>query len=167
MTPFVAIDPGRKALGWAYFDGRHDLTAAGIVRGRAGDSTVEIAQRAAAAILEKAVAPMHVVYERMQVYNVQQQRGAQSDLVELAEIGGGVAALLASSSTPVLPREWKGTVPKDVLAERVRKDLSAQDLAVASAAENEYPSSLRHNLWDAIGIGRWWRSSLDHYARSR
>ena len=167
MSAFVAIDPGRKALGWAYFNDRHELVAAGIVRGRAGESTVEISQRAAATILAKASAPLHVVYERMQVYNVQQQRGAQADLVELAEIGGGVAALLASSSTPVLPREWKGTVPKDVLAARVRKDLSAQDLAVAVAAEEQYPSSLRHNLWDAIGIGRWWRLSLDHYAGSR
>lgn len=126
----IAIDPGRRALGWAWFEAR-ELFGLGLVRGKSGEGAVDLAQRAAAAIRAETGGRLsHVVYERMQVYTVQRQKGDQNDLIELAEIGGGVAALLSSTSAPVLPREWKGQVPKDVLLGRVRKRLSERETAL-------------------------------------
>lgn len=151
----IAIDPGRRALGWAWFE-HCELRGLGLVRGKAGEGAVELAQRAAGLIrAETGLEAHHVVYERMQVYAGQRQKGDQNDLIELAEIGGGMAALLASTSTPLRPREWKGQVPKDVLEGRVRKRLSEQELALTEARLEAYPASLRHNGWDAVGIGLW------------
>ena len=152
----LAIDPGRRALGWAWFEER-ELFGLGLVRGKAGEGAVDLAQRTAATIYAEIglAAPTHVVYERMQVYSGQRQKGDQADLIELAEIGGGVAALLAATSTPVLPRTWKGQVPKDVLEARVRKRLSGRELDLAGKLLDAYPASLRHNAWDAVGIGLW------------
>jgi hypothetical protein len=53
----------------------------------------------------------------------------------------------------VLPKSWKGQLPKGVCAGRIISRLSSEELLVLKAAESKLPAGKRHNLIDAVGIG--------------
>jgi len=62
----------------------------------------------------------------------------------------------ATTHFGVKPREWKGQVPKDVHHARLVKTLTPDEMAMVERAA---PPSLRHNVLDAIGIGKYWFQS--------
>lgn len=49
---------------------------------------------------------------------------------------------------PVRPRDWKGQVKKEIMCDRIRARLDADELAVMSASEQA-----NDNIIDAVGIG--------------
>jgi hypothetical protein len=67
-------------------------------------------------------------------------------------VGVFSALFTATTYTGVKPREWKGQVPKDVHHARLVKTLTPEELAMVEASA---PPSLRHNVLDAVGIGRY------------
>jgi len=76
--------------------------------------------------------------------------GDPADLIELAGVVGAVGyAIRSMKSSSYLPRSWKGQVPKDVMCARIEGRLSPEE----KAAIRPCPTSLRHNVLDAIGVG--------------
>jgi len=125
----LAIDPG-ASTGWAVFGGQ--LLGCGL-----GDPHVGRAQR--------------VVIELPQVYP--NHPVPPNDLVTLAFLAGryaGGAAAGAEVST-VFPHQWKGNLPKDLCAIRVRAALTPAERTIVDAID--VPDKQKHNVLDAIGIG--------------
>jgi len=78
-------------------------------------------------------------------------RGADpNDLIQVAVVAGAVRAHF-STSTAVTPRQWNGGVPKKITAKRIRALLTPKQIAMVEAV----PYGVRHNVWDAIGIGMY------------
>jgi hypothetical protein len=124
----LAVDPG-ASTGWAAFSGDR-LAAWGL-----GDPPVESAGRIAIELPQ--------VYPRQQV--------PPNDLIALAFLAGRYAGRARGAVSTVLPHQWKGNMPKDVCAARVRARLSPEERAVVDACD--VPDKQRHNVLDAIGIG--------------
>ncbi len=97
-----------------------------------------------------------LVIEIPQVYVSSKSRGDPNDLIKVAvqagEIIGSVRALRVLR---VSPREWKGTVPKDVHHARLLSQASVADFAVIEASLAKIPKAKRHNALDAYGLGKW------------
>lgn len=127
----LAIDPGTNT-GWAVFGGRAGwLLACGI-----GEPPID--STAARVVIElPQVYPSHPV--------------PPNDLVTLAFLAGRYAGRPAGEVFTVFPHEWKGNLPKEVCAARVRARLSEDERAVIDACD--VPKGQKHNVLDAIGIG--------------
>ena len=96
----------------------------------------------------------HFLSEIPQVYRAGASKGDPDDLIQLAGVVGVFSALVSATTYwGVKPREWKGQVPKDVHHARLVKTLSEADLKMVEVAA---PPSLRHNVLDAVGLGRYW-----------
>jgi len=123
----LAIDPGEHT-GWAVFDGAC-LWGCG-----SGDPPVERAKRAVIELPQ--VYPSHPV--------------PPNDLITLAFLAGRYAGRGADVST-VFPHQWKGNLPKDVCAARVRAKLSAREREIIGRCG--VTEKQLHNVMDAIGVG--------------
>ena len=125
----LAIDPG-ACTGWATFGELKQLLACGI-----GDPPVELAG--------------HVIIELPQVYP--QQPVPPNDLITLAFLAGRYAGRASGEVFTVFPHQWKGNLPKEVCAARVRMKLSSEEKKIVD--DCDLPKSQMHNTMDAIGIG--------------
>ena len=129
----LAIDPG-ASTGWGVFD-KTQLLGCGL-----GDPHVERAAR--------------IVIELPQVYP--QQPVPPNDLITLAFLAGRYAGAAMGGSvgvavSTVFPHQWKGNLPKDLCAIRVRAALTPAERTIVDAID--VPEKQRHNVMDAIGIG--------------
>jgi hypothetical protein len=89
------------------------------------------------------------VVEQMKVYP-----GARfaADLLDVSFAAGRVTAEIPEV-VKVLPSAWKGQVPKKIHHARLAKSAKPEELAKIEAA---CIPSLRHNVMDAYGIGKWY-----------
>lgn len=155
----LAVDPGVRACGVALFEDEQ-LVAADWVR------TKEEALPKAADALATAVGrwaqragsgfPDYVVIERPKVYENREHEVDKDDLISLAIVAGAVWEGLAGFARDgefVLPREWKGQVPKDVHNARVMKHLEPEERAIVHRVKCT-PKQI-HNVIDAVGLGLW------------
>lgn len=142
MTPvstLLAIDPGTKKLGWAFF-------ASGMLV-RCGTSRVtgtclgDLAARHAANL----PSALEGICELMTVYAGASQKGDQNDLVRVATVGAQVVAIKTDMARFVEPRTWKGQVPKGIHHDRIREKLKDVEKMVAKNAAMD--------TMDAIGLG--------------
>ena len=95
-----------------------------------------------------------VVCELPQVYP--HSKVDPNDLVRLAVRVGELKALaehMGATVTLVLPRQWKGSVPKTIHGRRIQGQLSPWERGIYSAVP--CAASKRHNVLDAIGLGIW------------
>jgi hypothetical protein len=69
------------------------------------------------------------------------------------------ARRLGMTLEEVLPRTWKGTMPKRAMLACIVKSLDVNERALVRALG--LPASLVHNVLDAIGIGLWSCNRLD------
>lgn len=79
-----------------------------------------------------------------------------NDLIDLAAAGMAVASKLSAPGANVrqiYPAEWKAQVPKKICQKRIDRVLSIEERARMVSCMIAVKPSLRHNLWDAIGIG--------------
>lgn len=92
---------------------------------------------------------IHTVVEKPQVYR--KSPGDRNDLIDLA-VAAGMLGGRFKNRKYVLPREWKGNVPKEIMNDRVLTKLTEDE-----KSKIEYPKrkSLSHNVLDAVGIGLW------------
>lgn len=98
------------------------------------------------------VQPQRVVLEWPQVRAAGKGRGDPNDLLFLAGVDAAIGAeLFPWDARCVVPREWKGTIPPDVLISRVQDRLSEEERARVILPAK----SLAHNVWDAVGIALW------------
>lgn len=168
IYPLMSIDPGKNALGWAYFGAGGFLTAAGVARTgtnhRPGGEDLGTVTRFLMRQLTEAwhglMPARMIVIERMVVYKGPQQKGDPNDLIELSFISGAAVLQPAIAEDALLlvvpPREWKGQVPKETMVEhRIKPALQTLEYQLATASLQGTPDALKHNGWDAIGIGLW------------
>jgi hypothetical protein len=154
MTHLVSLDPGLRGCGLAYWNEDGKLLATLYVRNPRKTTTGPEAWMGYTDAISMRPGPTHFISEVPQVYRVGASKGDPDDLIQLAGVVGVFACLFhATTYTGVKPREWKGQVPKDVHHARLVKTLTPEELAMVEAAA---PPSLRHNVLDAVGIGRYW-----------
>ena len=147
----VAIDPGKKILGVAVF-----------VHGELVECSLLVVANALSLLTAIKIRQADIyVIENQQIYGRLQQKGDPNDLLELAHISGMLRGFIVSVSraeqrdVQILrpkPREWKGTITKQVHHNRLEQQYPQ---AVAMMVEQKIPVSYRHNVWDAIGLGDW------------
>lgn len=162
----LAVDPGLRVCGIAYFN-NGTLSFCVLVRNPEREARGPMAWMALAQQLRAVVPPWcvpdTVVLEVPQVYVIGRGKGDPADLIELAGVDGAIAAQFPDAKhLGYRPRDWKGSVPKDVHQARVLKTLSEADKRLI---EESSPASLRHNVIDAVALGAWFlkknRSLLD------
>lgn len=154
----LALDPGLRGCGVAVFNDEV-LAWAGYtrnpVKGDGLDAVVCMARAVKDVVpVTRDVGGVTVVAERMQVYTAGKGKGDPNDLIPLAAIVGGIAAMFCGTtprtpSTWYKPREWKSTMPKgDAFTARVLERLSEFERSAIHEC-----GALSHNVYDAIGIG--------------
>lgn len=154
MTHLLAVDPSLRATGYAYF--RNGALA------RVGLKCTKLADRAEAAawigreFAVEFLRPVDVlVIEVPQVYQARFLKGDPNDLVSIALVAGNILQVPATVRRVISPHQWKGNVPKDVTKNRVLLNLSATERELIQ--DHPAPEGLKHNIYDAIGIGLWFQ----------
>lgn len=139
MSGFLTVDPGKKYLGWAWWE-CGELWACGLskAKGRyARDCVLEHLENLAHYL------PCRVVAEEMQWDGRSHGKGAQ--LLELQLISGRLG------TEWVTPREWKGTVSRETEQNRTAAKLTNRELQLLAPFKRD--STTGHNVWSAVGIG--------------
>lgn len=90
--------------------------------------------------------------EQMQVYPGGRYA---ADLLDVCFAAGRVTAEI-SEIVKVTPAQWKGQVPKKIHHARLQKSATPQEIRLIEGA---CIPSLRHNVWDAYGLGKWYLAS--------
>ena len=138
----LSVDPGTKDMGWALWQGDR-MVRCGIARGQ---DWIE-------AVLNMPPLTVGQLFiEDQQIY-----RNSRINAHSLLSVARVVGAVVFYYNTPltvlVLPRAWKGQLPKEVCGRRTISKLDPAEQAVLG--KTNYAKSIRHNLIDAIGIGLW------------
>jgi len=132
------IDPG-TCSGYAYFE-KAVLIACGIFTSDG--------------VRPSATGVEFVVIERPQVYP--QNPVPANDLVTLSILVGRLTEFYSSPVCKVehvLPRAWKGQLPKEVCWARAAAKLSMAETLIVEQAK--LPRSSVHNMRDAVALGIW------------
>lgn len=153
----VAVDPGIAGCGVAYAS-RGALLKALYVRNVPGIlSPAERCERMGRAVrdavqaLPRGAHSPRLVLEWPQVRTAGKGRGDPNDLLFLAGVDAAIVTYLPGEVRCVVPRDWKGTIPKRELIRRVQGRLSEEERARVILPAK----SLAHNVWDAVGIALW------------
>lgn len=140
MSIFYAVDPGKKKCAVAAFL-NGELVGAYLTH--ADDMSMKISQLGSVAM------EMPRAYPHSPV--------RVNDLIDLTAAGMAVAAKLTATGSAlqlIYPADWKGQVPKKICQRRIEKLLiHLGELARMKESLADVIPSLRHNLWDAVGIG--------------
>lgn len=161
----LAIDPGLRRCGAAIFEGGL-LVGAALVRGVA-DTTVRNGSVWCAMAREVALFALagghqftRIMIEFPRIHRAAARGTAMgadpNDLLQLAATIGAIEATVRHKVAcglveTCLPGEWKGTIPKAMVWERVLNHLSVEEQARVM-----WPAaSLREHVIEAIGIGLW------------
>jgi len=175
-APYLtAIDPGVNNLGvsiwdiekqvlkWAGLIEHHPIfkshpKVVGIVR-----SIVAYQNDMGEYIVDMMDSSREIVIEMPQVYtDTRSWKGDPGDILKLTLTVGALMERFStlktwrnnseSEITLVRPQKWKGQLPKEVTARRVKKKLDPQEKELVELPDSE---GLDHNVFDAIGIGLW------------
>lgn len=154
------MDPGKWCLAWvAWTD--DVLTHAGlsVVPLAPIASVNELASQHVRNIREK----LHERPDKVYVEQMQLSQGRDptrrkaikvgNDLLAISNIAASVTSMLGGTLVHVPIRDWKGTAWKTVTAARVVNTLAPEERAVIDTALRSVRATLRHNLFDAAGIG--------------
>jgi hypothetical protein len=150
----ITLDPGLRGCGVAWWRVDGSLAHVAYVRNpvRIGNGPAAWMGYDRAALWDNRTD--HFLSEIPQVYRAGASKGDPDDLIQLAGVVGVFSALVSAKVYwGVKPREWKGQVPKDVHHARLVKTLSEAERKMIDASA---PPSLRHNVLDAVGLGRYW-----------
>lgn len=156
----LTIDPGLRGCGVALFDDSGALVAADYVKnpvagkGYAAHSALGDAVDSWVALRCDQYHPTSLVIEHPRVYPGAPNKDL-NDLLDVVAVGAAVGAKLQHTLTrapeTVYPSEWKGTVKKAVMTERIRRALTPDELKVCRFTNKSDDS----DLLDAVGIGLW------------
>ena len=150
----VSVDPGVNATGLAVFE---DEELVGVRLLRAGSLRHMISVLVNEEWPVQFGYPETVIIEQPTVYR-RGGKGDSKDLISVAIVAGAAAAAYGCESLDqtikfVEPRTWKGSVPKKVHNERILDKLRILELQYFNMCIDDVPSSLAHNMIDAVGIG--------------
>jgi hypothetical protein len=148
----LAIDPG-GTTGWAYFvEGKLTLCGAWPLERMSSEWCVPLG------ILDV------VLVERPMIYPGAKAEAPDNDIVTLALRAGQLGGRYGSGGASleyVLPRTWKGNLPKPapgvqyVVEKRVLKVLDLSESRLLYSTMSARARKLDHNMVDAVGIGLW------------
>lgn len=153
----AGIDPGYAAnagtaIGvWeALPSGDVYLAAAGLIRTPSQDDTtykfLQLAQMVSAAIGDVD----HVTIEMPRTYGGRARRGDANDIMRLGTLVGMIAATCRSSRPGVgIEIIEPASIPKEITKNRLDGLTDDEKQLIVKAA----PASIRHNVYDAVGIG--------------
>lgn len=156
MGRVYAVDPGLGGTGWAeWMDGRRVPTRCGVIPGvQSREALADRCNKVAVnlkkiikqgGILDRAV---HVYIEMPQMMTsaagIAAQKGSVYKLTFL--VGYLACAVWPCQIFEVNPIEWKGQLPKEVVASRVR-----QYIGNAACVDLD----IKTHAWDAVGLGLW------------
>lgn len=94
----------------------------------------------------------HMIIECPQIYMGHKMKGNPNDLIKLAFEAGRIASL-ANTYEIIKPRDWKGTIKKEVMLRRILSKLKDTELAYLKSLR--LPPSKEKECIDALGIGLW------------
>jgi hypothetical protein len=103
-----------------------------------------------------------IVVEYPEQYS--QTPAPRSSVQGLACTGGGIVCMLKRPTNSVhfvLPKVWKGQVPKDIMLERIVSKLSEDEKVLLES--KKYAKYKKHNVIDAIGVGLYKLERLRGY----
>lgn len=157
----LAIDPGLHACGCAIFDANtsNELLWAGLVKNPIDVHPENPSYPSGLwnSMVDAVDTELHVLgyepdrlaIELPQVYIASRSKGDPNDLIALAGLVGAFTHWFRGMTFLYLPREWKGSVPKKIMNDRVLKHLSEEERVKIEKS----PKSLQHNVYDGVGIG--------------
>ncbi len=152
----LAVDPGAHDAGVAFFiDGR--LLECALLRPKP-DTPYEVARHVGmwarrVAMNSGSGRVNRLVCEGQFVYPGP-RRNNPNDLFPLAQVVGGVMQTVdCFERNIVMPKEWTGSVPKEVRHRRFLATLDAHETAIILGTK--CPKTKLHNVIDACALGRW------------
>lgn len=134
MAFIAAIDPGKQRCGWAWGSQlTGQVLACGLwTHGEPNPFKSRITER--------------VYLEHMQ----DRQEVPPQDLIDVAITGSYLAGFSGGELRLLVPRDWKGTVVKEVMLDRIVGRLDVEERALFEGVKCR--KSWKHNVVDAIGI---------------
>lgn len=148
----LSIDTSIRAMGYGLFSST--LIKCGLIRSKAELPGDAINEQLNSLNNTLSVVPDHILIELPQIYDPRRWKGDPNDLIWVSVLCGGIAGLYLQAHTEyVLPSQWKGQSSKDVVQYRVEQVLTIPELDVIERDMTPVPAYLRHNVWEAIGIG--------------
>lgn len=151
----LAVDPGKKKAGIALFVNER-LVVADLLR---ADNTFTLgkiawmwwsreADRAGLDLkVDRLVTEAQEVYPGMKTAN-------PNDLLPLAYLCGFLHAKIEAEETLMpRPREWKGSIQKDIFTRRILSRLHKDEIRIVDGVA--CPKGELHNVVDAVGLGLW------------
>ena len=151
----ISIDPGVNGHAWAlwdYYDSWYEGGGwydGGVYHDISSDEPVLI--KVGLGELPPDDDIHEIVIELPQVYAGSKSKGNPNDLIKLAYEAGRVVG--SAAAKVIKPREWKGTIKKEVMLKRILSKLDDRELRLLKGLG--LPPSKEHNVVDAIGIGLW------------
>ena len=159
MGYVLAIDPGRDQ-GWSVYhvtmalgpSGKPTFSGSTLVNCGLGDVPPQ-------ALPES---PLGVVIEKPEVYADRAMwKGDPNNLVTLGiRVGRALERYGEGKTTLVLPKTWKGQVPKEVHHARAKTKLTEIELARLARCVGRVAVSKQHNVLDAVALGLWYLGRL-------
>lgn len=133
----LGVDPGKHFCGWGIVD-EHGVDSFGYTRPEYTPIDVHA-----------------VVVEIPQIYTHRGSKGDPNDLIPLALAAGEVLGffrrfLPTVRTATVLPAQWKGQVPKEVMQRRLLETVPEPKRENLQLALNQYTKEQRHNVLDGI-----------------
>lgn len=140
----LAIDPGKHFFGYAFFRWGSLLHAGSEKVEKIGSVSLEL----------KDYGAIQLVLERPEVYRQRALKGDPKHLIDLGiTLGRVVENFPHCYYEYVLPKVWKGQVPKKIMNDRVYGRLSTNEKKIVDTSRA--PKTRRHDMLDAVGIGLW------------
>ena len=170
MTQEIAIDPGVWVVGWAESFGS-TIVACGITRSdvprieiRALDIAARI--RGTSAVPKAPGAPVPVAVESMR-WRPNDPKSQPNDLIDVQTVGLLVAARLSGGLgiRLVPPQEWKRSLPKAVVHNRIAGVLSEDEREIVADALARAPKEHAKEILDAVGISLYASGRVDGAGR--
>lgn len=158
MDSVLAFDPGLSHTAMCFF-AEGEVKALTLIEKTAGHprlfSMVDAVRRALPDIR-----PTCIVIEYPEIYvSSRAWKGNPNNIRDLAAVAFAIATEVDYKydlyPAMPLPRQWKGQTPKDVHHARLKQGLTKGQWRVVLGALNAVTPSLRHNLWDALGLALW------------
>jgi hypothetical protein len=160
----LAIDPGIVGCGCAILGEDSELIEAFFVKNpnttaetsrEEGTLFTDLTEAIRLRVSEvTALCPERVVIERPQVYVT--HAAPPEDVMVVGVLVGALLQLWmtqgAREVSLVVPRRWKRQVPKKIMLQRIEQRLSDEE----RTRIKESRSTFRHNVLDAVGLGKWY-----------
>jgi hypothetical protein len=146
----LSIDPGKHHYAWAWW-----LSGKLQDCGRTGNDWERcqgLVQELYGVIFDTCV------IELPQVYQQRKWKGDPNDLIQVALTVGALGAWIQMHSPAevklVRPHTWKGSVPKDIMGNRILSKLETREEKIVKLAGAGLGNK-KHDVVDAVGIGLW------------